>query len=137
MKTNGIKRRAAFALACAAVVAFGVVSAAAQDHTGHGQAAGMPYDLHFIDMTIMHHDQGVEMARLAQQKGTDARVKAFAKKTADDQQHDIGVLRGHRQHWYSNHPLMDHSQMMAHMESMPGHRNMKMDPQADMAKLQA
>ena len=140
MKTEVIKRKLAGALAAAALVAVGVVGAAAQDHTGHtghGQAGNMPYDLHFIDMTIMHHEQGVEMSRLAQQKGADARFKALAKKTADDQQRDIAVLRGHRQHWYSNHPQMDHAQMMSHMQSMPGHQNMRMDHGADMAKLQA
>jgi uncharacterized protein (DUF305 family) len=151
MKTDVIKRKLAGAIMVAALVAVGVVAAAAQDHTGHagqaggqqaghaghGQMADMPYDLHFIDMTIMHHEQGVEMARLAQEKGADARVKAFAKKTADDQQRDIAVLRGHRQHWYSDRPQMDQSQMMSHMQSMPGHQNMQMDPQADMAKLQA
>ena len=150
MNTNSIKRTPAGALAAAVFVALSVATAAAQDHTGHTgqtgqqqQQAGhtghgqMAYDLHFIDMTIMHHEQGVEMSRLAQEKGADARVKALAKKTADDQQRDIAVLRGHRQHWYSNHPQMDHAQMMAHMQSMPGHQNMKMDPQADMAKLQA
>jgi uncharacterized protein (DUF305 family) len=151
MKTEIIKRKLAGAGAAAALIAVGVVGAAAQDHTGHagqagqqqaghtghGQAGNMPYDLHFIDMTIMHHEQGVEMSRLAQQKGADARVKALAKKTADDQQRDIAVLRGHRQHWYSNQPQMDHSQMMSHMQSMPGHKNMQMDHGADMAKLQA
>lgn len=151
MKSNRIKRKLAGAITVAALVALGVVSAAAQDHTGHvgqagqqqsghtghGQAAGMPYDLHYIDMTIMHHEQGVEMARLAQEKGADARVKAFAKKTADDQQRDILALRGHRQHWYSDRPQMDHAQMMEHMRGMPGHQNMKMDPEADMAKLRA
>ena len=148
MKLNRIKQAAACALTLAAFAPLSVVTAAqghtghaAQPgqqqtgHTGHGQTPAMPYDLHYIDMTIMHHEQGVEMARLAQEKGTDARLKAFAKKTADDQQRDIMVLRGHRQHWYSDRPQMDHSQMMAHMQSMPGHRNMKMDPEADMSKL--
>ncbi|MDQ3802938.1 MAG: DUF305 domain-containing protein [Acidobacteriota bacterium] len=150
MNTNRIRHGVAGALAVAAIVSLSVITAAAQahtghagqqqqqtGHTGHGQAAAMPYDLHYIDMTIMHHEQGVEMARLAQEKGADARVKAFAKKTGDDQQRDIGVLRGHRQHWYSDRPVMDHAQMMSHMQSMPGHRNMKMDPEADMAKLRA
>jgi uncharacterized protein (DUF305 family) len=148
MKTKQIKRTFTNMLAVVALVALSVVTASAQDHTGHtgqqqtdhtghGQMAGMPYDLHYIDMTIMHHEQGVEMARLAEQKGTDARVKAFAKKTGDDQQRDLMVLRGHRQHWYSDRAPMDHSQMMGHMQSMPGHQNMKMDPEADMQKLQA
>ncbi|HEX8130629.1 MAG TPA: DUF305 domain-containing protein [Pyrinomonadaceae bacterium] len=149
MKTYGIKRRAAHALAVAALAALCIVSVAAQertgqagqqqqqDHTGHGQMAGMPHELHYIDMTIMHHEQGVEMARLAQQKATDARIKSFAKKTGDDQQRDLLVLRGHRQHWYSDRAPMDHAQMMAHMQSMPGHQNMKMDTEADFRKLQA
>jgi len=140
MKTNSIKRTLAGALAAALFLAVGVADAAAQDHsghTGHGQAAHMPYDLHYIDMTIMHHEQGVEMARLAQQKGADARVRALAKKTADDQQRDLMALRGHRQQWYSDRPSMDHAQMMAHMQSMPGHQNMKMDHEADFRRLQA
>ena len=151
MKTDEIKGKLAGAITAAALVAACAVAAAAQDHTGHagqtgrqqpghtghGQAADMPYDLHYIDMTIMHHEQGVEMARLAQQKGADARVRAFAKKTADDQQRDMLTLRGHRQHWYSDRPLMDHAQMAAHMRSMPGHQNMQMDHGADFKKLEA
>jgi uncharacterized protein (DUF305 family) len=89
-------------------VALGVGSASAQDHAGHtgqaghqghGRSSGMPHELHYIDMTIMHHEQGVEMARLAQQKASDARIKTFAKKTDDDRQRDMLLLRGHRQHW--------------------------------------
>jgi uncharacterized protein (DUF305 family) len=148
MKTNRIKLSLANMIAVVALLALSVVTAVAQDHTGHtgqkptshtghGQMSDMPYDLHYIDMTIMHHEQGVEMSRLAQQKGTDARVKTFAKKTGDDQQRDMMVLRGHRQHWYSDRAPMDHAQMMAHMQSMPGHQNMKMDHEADFRKLQA
>lgn len=137
MNTNRIRHGAAGALALAALVALSVVSAAAQGHAGHGQSSEMPYDLHYIDMTIMHHEQGVEMARLAEEKGADARVKAFARRTAGDQQRDIAVLRGHRQQWYSDRPLMSHEQMTAHMQAMPGHGSMKMDPEADMRKLRA
>lgn len=152
MKKNGIKRSAAGALALTAFVALGVV-ASAQDHsghtgqqqtahTGHGQMANMPYDLHYIDMTIMHHQQGIEMSRLAEQKGQNARVKAFAKKTGDDQQRDMMELRGHRQHWYSDRPEMDHSQMMSHAEMMPAKdkammQDMMQHSQEDMDKLQS
>jgi uncharacterized protein (DUF305 family) len=132
MRTKGFRRT----LAAAVFVALSVATAAAQDHTGHtgqqqpghtghGQMGDMPYDLHFIDMTIMHHEHGVEMARLAEEKASDARVKAFAKKTADDQQRDIATLRGHRQHWYSDKPEMSHEQMMSHMQAMQGHGQMK------------
>lgn len=142
-------RTAALAFAIVVVAGLGT-AASAQDHTGHagmGQHSGhqmgdMPYDLHYIDMTIMHHQQGVDMARLAEEKAANARVKAFAKKTGDDQQKDIEELRGHRQHWYADRPEMDHSQMMAHMEMMPAKdkammQDMMRHSQEDMDKLRA
>ncbi len=97
----------------------------------------MPYDLHFIDMMIMHHRQGIAMARLAERKGSTAALKALAKKTADDQEKELLELKKHRDHWYAGAPEMDHSQMMAQMPGMSGHGNMKMDMQGDIAKLQA
>ena len=147
MERKSIRQTLTGTLAAAVFIALSVVNVAAQDHTGHtgqqaghaghGQSAAMPHGLHYIDMMIMHHEQGIEMARLAQQKGADARVRAFAKKTGDDQQRDMLALRGHRQHRYADRPQMDHAQMSAHMQSMPGHQNMKMDTEADFRKLQA
>jgi len=101
------------------------------------QMDAMPYDLHFIDMMVMHHRQGTAMARLAERKGSTAALRAFAKKTADDQEKELLELRKHRDHWYAGAPEMDHSQMMAQMPGMSGHGNMKMDMQGDLAKLQA
>jgi len=112
----------------------------AQDHSGHAgqaQSGDMPYDLHFIDMMVMHHEQGVEMARLAEEKGQSAAVKAFARKTGGGQQNDIKELQRYRDTWYAGRPQMDHAQMMSHMENMPGHKGMKMDTEGDMAKLRA
>jgi len=101
------------------------------------QMGDMPYDLHFIDMMIMHHRQGIAMARLAERKGSTASLRAFAKKTADDEEKDLLELKRHRDHWYAGAPEMDHAQMMAQMPGMSGHANMKMDMQGDIAKLQA
>ncbi|MFN2511848.1 MAG: DUF305 domain-containing protein [Pyrinomonadaceae bacterium] len=105
------------------------------------QVGPTPYDLHFIDMMIMHHRQGTAMARLAERKGSTPALKAFAKKTADDQEKELLELKKHRDHWYAGAPEMDHSQMRAQMPGMSGHKNMKMDMkmdmQGDMAKLQA
>ncbi len=53
----------------------------------------MPYDLHFIDMMIMHHREGTATARLAERKGSTAALRAFAKKTADDQEKELLELR--------------------------------------------
>lgn len=144
MKTSQLRRALAAACLAAAFVIAGAVAAGAHDHTGHAghnaggvQAGDMPYDLHYIDMTIMHHQQGIEMARLAEGKAQNARVKAFAKKTGDDQQKDMEELQTHRQHWYADRPQMDHARMTEHMKMESGHKGMNMDPEADMAKLQS
>ncbi len=117
-----------------------VSQAHAQNQTS-SQMGDMPYDLHFIDMMIMHHRQGTAMARLAERKGSTPALRAFAKKTADDQEKELLELKKHRDHWYAGAPEMDHSQMMAQMAGMSGHGNMKMgmkmDMQGDIAKLQA
>jgi uncharacterized protein (DUF305 family) len=95
----------------------------------------MPYDLHFIDMMIMHHQEGIEMAELAQTKAQSARVKAFATKTAADQKKDIEELQGHRNHWYAGKPIMDRAMMESMMKKM--HPEMKMDMEDTRRKLRA
>jgi uncharacterized protein (DUF305 family) len=65
-------------------------------HTSSKGKPGMSYDQHYIDMTLMHHQQGVEMAELAEKRAQDPGVKAFAKKTADDQEKDIEQLEQYR-----------------------------------------
>ena len=65
------------------------------------QMADMPYDLHYIDMTIIHHQDGIEMAQIAQTRAVNTKIKAFAAKTAADQQKDIEELQPHRNHLYA------------------------------------
>ncbi len=111
---------------------------AQQPNPGSSQMSNMPYDLHFIDMMAMHHRQGIAMGRVAERKGTTPALRAFAKKTADEQEKELLELKKHRDHWYAGAPEMDHSQMMAQMHQMTGmsgHANM--DMQGDIAKLQA
>lgn len=105
---------------------------------GSSQMSDMSYDLHFIDMIAMHHRQGIAMGRMAERKGSTPALRAFAKKTADEQEKELLELKKHRDHWYAGAPEMDHSQMMAQMHQTPGmsgHANM--DMQGDIAKLQA
>jgi uncharacterized protein (DUF305 family) len=136
------------AVALAAIMTLGAVlvaltaeaSVRAQDHTRHTaqqQSGDMTPGLNFIDMMMMHHRQGIEMARLAEGKARSAGVKAFAAKTAAAQEKDLQQLQWHRDNHYAGRPVMDHQQMMAHMASSPGHGGMKMDMEADMAKLRA
>ncbi len=116
----------ALILGVSGVVAVSATETQAQNQST-SQMGKMPYDLHFIDMMIMHHRQGTAMARLAERKGSVPALRAFAKKTADDQETELLELKKHRDHWYAGAPEMDHSQMMAQMPGMSGHGNMKMD----------
>ena len=134
------KKLIAFGFALALSAFAPALTVKAQDHTGHstqGQSGETPYDLHYVDMTLMHHEQGVEMARLAEQKGRSAQVKAFAKKTAAEQEKDTKELQRYRDTWYGGRPQLDHAQMMAHMKDTAGHKGMQMDHGADLEKLRA
>jgi uncharacterized protein (DUF305 family) len=142
MKRNLLKAARPLALGLVVALSVGLSAAAgrAQDHTGHSaqsQSGEMPYDLHYIDMTLTHHEQGVEMARLAEQKAQNAQVRAFARKTAADQERDTKELQRYRDTWYAGRPPANHAQMMAHAQSMSGHQGMQMDHGADMEKLRS
>ena len=132
-----MKQRKTTALTLAGlVVALAIIIMAASSRTGSAQQMGdMPYDLHFIDMTIMHHQEGIEMAQLAATKAANARVKAFAEKTAADQQRDVEELQAHRNLWYAGRPLMDQAMMASMMKSM--HPGMKMDMEETRRALRA
>ena len=112
-----------------------IVLTTSQNEALAQQMEDMPYDLHFIDMMIMHHQEGVEMAQLAQTQAVSEKVKAFATKTAVDQQKDIDELQAHRNHWYAGKPLMDPAMMESMMKSM--HPGMNMDMEETRRKLRA
>lgn len=67
------------------------------------------------------------MADLAKTKSTNSKVKAFATKTAADQQKDIETLQSHRNHWYAGKPLMDPAMVESMMNSMHLGMNMNME----------
>ena len=121
-------RAKAFAIAMALAIGTFVLSAEApvmaqgqSGHAGHSnqtQSGDMPYDLHFIDMMMMHHRQGIEMAKLAEEKAENPRVKAFATRTRAGQEKDIPMLQSMRDRWYKDQPAMEHAGMqgMSHDE---------------------
>ena len=91
-----------------------LISVSNQTAVSAQQNQDMPYDLHFIDMMIMHHQEGIEMAQLAQTKAVKANVKAFATNAVAEQQKDIEELQAHRNHWYAGKPIMDHGNDAEH-----------------------
>lgn len=111
-------------------VALTVSGALAQHPAGHGaKTADADYDLHYIDMTIEHHQMGIDMAKMAQNKASHAELKNLATKMVEDQQKDQDQLKKWRDEWYAGKPKSDHM-------NMPGMSGMKM-PQMDMGKLEA
>lgn len=124
MKFNRSILIAVGTLTFAVVLTFGVSKNAP---VSAQQMQDLPYDLHFIDMMIMHHQEGIEMAQLAETKAQKAGVKASAKKTAAEQQKDIEELQGHRNHFYAGKPPMDSSMMESMMQSMHGGMMMNME----------
>lgn len=119
------------------VAALAVAGALAQHPAGHGdmgkkgqgaKTADTPYDLHYIDMMIEHHQMGIDMAKMAQNKASHAELKTLATKMIEDQQKDQDQLKKWRDEWYAGKPKSDHM-------NMPGMSGMKM-PQMDMGKLE-
>ena len=136
MKLNKAKLMVKGALTLAVVLSFGII--ATSNSRVNAQMQDMPYDLHFIDMMIMHHQEGIEMAQLAETRAMKASVKTFAAKTAAMQQKDIEELQGHRNHFYAGKPPMDLAMMSSMMSSMPGmHGGMMMDMEDTRRKLRA
>jgi uncharacterized protein (DUF305 family) len=113
-----------------------VVALSIFSNSAHAQQMGdMPYDLHFIDMMIMHHQEAIEMAQMVEAKSKNVGLKAFAQQLAADQPKDIDELQAHRNHWYVGKPPMDHAMMESMMQSM--HAGMSMDMEDTRRKLRA
>lgn len=121
-------------LMVAALIGSTATSVSAQGHAGHDQkanqpAAGTPYDLQFLDSMTMHHQHGVEMAKLAQEKASHAELKAFAQKAVEDQQKEIDQMKRWRDQWYAgkpeamnmNMPGMSHNMDMGKLQAASGH----------------
>lgn len=87
-----------FKIGCATLalgfVAASSVAAADPMTTELKKLKGEEFDHKFIGQMIEHHQQGVEMANLAQQRAQRSEIKQFAQKTADKQQKDIEELKG-------------------------------------------
>lgn len=60
----------------------------------HGTTPTGNNDIDFAVMMIAHHKGAVEMSRVEVDKGTNAELKAFAKKLIEDQGAEIDVMQG-------------------------------------------
>jgi uncharacterized protein (DUF305 family) len=55
-------------------------------------------DAMFVPMMIKHHQQGIEMARLEEDRGATASVKALAAKIRQSQEKELAELKAHGDH---------------------------------------
>ena len=129
---KNIALRSLALLAFVALLAFGVNAFTHEPTTT--PVHDSPTDVEFLDMMTMHHQQGVEMARMAETKGQLPRLKEFAQRTIADQQQDIQKMQDTRSRFYADVSKADKMRMpgkpmtMAMMERMS---------QTDMQKLEA
>jgi uncharacterized protein (DUF305 family) len=120
-----------YLVAILVTVALAIAGALAQHPAGHGaKMADQPYDLHYIDMLIEHHQMGIDMATMAQNKASHAELKDLATKMVGEQQKDQDQLKKWRDEWYAGKPKSDHMKM-------PGMKMSGMKMPMDMSKLEA
>ncbi|HWW75906.1 MAG TPA: DUF305 domain-containing protein [Pyrinomonadaceae bacterium] len=130
-----MKRKSARTITLFALVAALAVGAAALPHEpGSAARHDSPYDLSFIDMMMMHHRQGLEMARLAEDRGQLPELKEFAQRVIADQEKDNSELQGLRDRFYAGEPKADKMRMGGMTMTVA---EMQRTSEADMRKLQA
>ncbi len=91
-------------------------------------------DLEYIDLMIMHHRDGIEMARLAETKAETAEVKELAARVIADQEKDIAELQAKREQLYAGEEEADGINVKNKRMSVG---EMKKMAEADMKKLEA
>ena len=93
--------------------------------------AAAPYDLQFLDAMSAHHASAVEMAKMAQSKIQQSRLKELVAKILGDQPKEIDQMKAWRDQWYPGAAKSDNMAMggrggrggsmnmdMSHMKSM-------------------
>lgn len=63
-----------------------------------------PYDLRYIDAMLAHHQESAEIARLAQKRSRDERVKSLAADYLAKSERSLAELQKHRDELYAGQP---------------------------------
>lgn len=61
--------------------------------------SGDEFDSQFLHMTILHHQQAVEMAQLAQANAVHPELREMATKMLSDQQEEIRTMQSWQREW--------------------------------------
>lgn len=79
---------------------------------------GTDFDKSFLTEMIEHHQQGIEMSKLASSRAQSPQIKQFAEKTASMQQKDIQDMQRMLGSSGSATQTMDHAAMSSHTEAI-------------------
>lgn len=98
-----VKRSIAVCLAFGAISLASSATVNAQDpaddkRAQHHQTMQGMTDGMFVSMMIKHHQQGIEMARVEEERGANAPVKALAAKIRQSQEKELAELKAHSEH---------------------------------------
>jgi uncharacterized protein (DUF305 family) len=122
-----MKNTFAVAILTACLITAPIYSASAHEDGKPGasssQAEQQPFDIQFLDTMVKHHEDGIEMFKMASAKAENADVKAMAEKMTQDQEKEIPELQALRNQIKPDAPR-------AVNENMPGMMPM------DMSKLE-
>lgn len=130
MKTTNTKFLALFALVTLLAAGANTFAHTTNPNVPHDS----PPDVEFLDMMTMHHQQGIEMARMAEQKAQLPRLKEFASKTIADQEQDIQKMQEVRNRLFADVSKADKMRMSGKAMTMGQMQRMS---QMDMQKLEA
>jgi uncharacterized protein (DUF305 family) len=86
--------------------------AAEQHDAHHAQMMKGLSDAQFVPMMIRHHQHGIEMARVVEQRGSSAEVRELATKIRQSQEKDMAELEAHAAHHAGKAADDPHGQMM-------------------------
>lgn len=95
-------------LTVTAISLLGIVSLpvfAQQDHSNMNMANmedPKAVEPHFLQMMTDHHQQGVEMAKMAKQKASTKEVKSMSEQIIKDQTKEIAQLQSWKNKWYKD-----------------------------------
>lgn len=80
------------------------------------------YDAQFLDRMIRHHEMGITMAKMAQEKSTDQNVVKLSKQMEEEQTKEVDKMKQWRKDLFSNVPVEkeEHRMKMSELQNLSG-----------------
>lgn len=80
------------------------------------------YDAQFLDRMIRHHEKGISMAKMAQEKSTNQEVVKLSKQMEEEQTKEVDKMRQWRKDLFSKVPEQNekHRMKMSDLQNLSG-----------------